>query len=98
VLALKGGSSAECSAVSRWEFVSLLPLPKLQATRMQTAARVPPYMYLSKAHQTPLQVENGVCCMIGKSKGARKKSMHGGLQHSTAKHDISAHEADMDGD
>jgi hypothetical protein len=44
-------------------------------------------MNLSKVHKTPLQVENGgVCCMIGKSKGARKESMHAGLQHSTAQY------------
>jgi len=63
------------------------------------------YKYLSKVHQTPLHTagrERRNSCMIGKSKGARKKSMHARTagcrtaQHSTAKHNISsAHEVDM---
>jgi hypothetical protein len=53
-LFLKGGSSAVCSVVSRWEFVSLLLLlllPKLQSYLHvdSSSTRVPPSMsmYLS---------------------------------------------------
>jgi hypothetical protein len=44
-------------------------------------------MYLSYPQNGT--VENGVCCMIGKSKEARKNPRH--ARRVTAKHDISAH-------
>lgn len=84
-LLLKGGSSAVCSVVSRWEFVSLLLLlPKLQSYLHADSSSTSVHVHVP----IQLRVENGrICCMIGKSKEARKNSRHARrvtAQHSTA--------------
>jgi hypothetical protein len=83
-LFLKGGSSAVRSVVSRWEFVSLLLLPKLQSYLHADSSSTSVHVHVP----IQLRVENGrICCMIGKSKEARKYSRHARrvtAQHNTA--------------